>query len=57
VARIERRTALNLHSPVTFRLESKEGEVFTDGCSDLLDDFLKRISQLESEYLRAMVRL
>ncbi|WP_167377755.1 hypothetical protein [Streptomyces malaysiense] len=57
MARTERRTALNLHSPVTFRLEGKEGEVFTDGCSDLLDDFLKRIRQLESEYLRAMVRL
>ncbi|EST28303.1 hypothetical protein M878_22825 [Streptomyces roseochromogenus subsp. oscitans DS 12.976] len=38
-------------------MECDEGEVFIDGCSDLLDDFLRRMTQLESEYLQAMVGL
>ena len=34
--------------------ESAGGDVRLKGCSDLLDDFLKAISDMESEYLRAL---
>ncbi|GAA3888234.1 hypothetical protein ACWEQ2_25300 [Streptomyces sp. NPDC004096] len=30
------------------------GEALAKGCSDLLEDFLKEIGDMESEYLRAM---
>ena len=30
------------------------GDVRLKGCSDLLDDFLKKISDMESEYQRAL---
>ncbi|MCF1507189.1 hypothetical protein [Streptomyces glomeratus] len=29
------------------------GDLRVKGCSDLLEDFLKKIGQMESEYLRA----
>lgn len=34
--------------------ESVGGDVRLKGCSDLLEDFLKKISDMESEYLRAL---
>jgi hypothetical protein len=34
--------------------ESAGGDVRLKGCSDLLEDFFKRISDMESEYLRAL---
>ena len=30
------------------------GEVLHKGCSDILEDFLKKIGDMESEYLRAV---
>lgn len=61
MTRTERHAAGNLHGTITFQLDSSDGDGFLDGliygCSDLLDDFLRRISQLESDYSRAMVGL
>jgi hypothetical protein len=34
--------------------ESVGGGVCLKGCSDLLEDFLKKISDMESEYQRAL---
>lgn len=36
------------------RQESVGGDVRLKGCSDLLEDFLKKISDMESEYLRTL---
>ncbi|MEU6093818.1 hypothetical protein [Streptomyces sp. NPDC047079] len=33
--------------------DSASGDLRVKGCSDLLEDFLKKIGQMESEYLRA----
>ncbi|MER6030513.1 hypothetical protein [Streptomyces sp. NPDC001851] len=53
----ERLAAGNLRSALTLQAEHDEGEGYFDGCSDLLDEFLRRITQLETEYLQAMVGL
>lgn len=33
---------------------SAGGDVLLKGCSDILEDFLKKISDMESEYLRTL---
>ncbi|MFF3510024.1 MULTISPECIES: hypothetical protein [unclassified Streptomyces] len=40
------RTGAVWHDPVI-------GDLRVKGCSDLLEDFLKEIGQMESEYMRA----
>lgn len=40
-----------------FRVESGEDRMSVTDCSDLLVDFLRRISQLEREYFRTMAGL
>ena len=32
--------------------ESADGDVLVKGCSDILEDFLKTIGEMEREYLR-----
>jgi len=34
--------------------ESADDDASLKGCSDLLDDFLKKVSEMESEYLSAL---
>ncbi|MFC3575961.1 hypothetical protein ACFOZ0_22275 [Streptomyces yaanensis] len=34
--------------------EPTGGDTRVKGCSDLLEDFLKKITEMESEYLRAL---
>lgn len=34
--------------------ESDGGDVLIKGCSDILEDFLKKIGEMESEYLSAL---
>ena len=36
------------------RHESGGGDVLLKGCSDILEDFLKKIGDMESEYLSAL---
>ncbi|MGW3499023.1 hypothetical protein [Streptomyces sp. NPDC001020] len=38
----------------TLWCDSIDSDARLKGCSDLLDDFLKKISEMESEYLRTL---
>lgn len=57
MTRTERLGAGNLRSALTLQTDPDDSEAYFDGCSDLLDEFLRRITQLETEYLQAMVGL
>ncbi|GGV01039.1 hypothetical protein GCM10010260_41800 [Streptomyces filipinensis] len=57
MTRTERLAAGYLRSALTFQMDPDDSDARFDGCSDLLDEFLRRITQLETEYLQAMVGL